>query len=343
MNPRFTSNLQAIRLFAAYLVLFRHSFILFGKEEVLREIPLVSLGGLWIFFAISGYLLPGSWSRNPNWGTYAKARFRRLFPPLAAVVLLSVFLLGPLFTTISRWEYLFHPQTWSYLLNLVLHPMYFLPGVFADNHYPYAVNGSLWSIPPQVLAYVLIPLVFLLRNRAARATAWALILLFTLWDRATDTFAETVVWGSNASQVLAVIAVFAAGAFLRESRIKLHVGVAIVVLVLLVGGSWLFPALQFYLVSTTLPYVVMTFGLRSWPVLRSANRIPDISYGVFLVGFPAQQSVIAFAPTLHPALSILAAAVISTAAALALERFVERPILARAERRESARRSPGRP
>ncbi len=334
MSPKFTSNLGAIRLIAAYLVLLRHSFTILGEPNPLESVPF----GIWIFFAISGYLLPSSWQRDPRPFPYAKARFRRLFPALAAVVLFSAFVIGPIFTTIPRREYLPHPETWNYLLNLLFHPMYFLPGVFAENPYPYAVNGSLWSLPPQVLTYLLVPLVFVLRYRGARLAVWALIFAFAQWNRATGLLDETVIWGSNVSQTLSAVALFAAGAFLRESKIRLHLGVAGILLALLVCAPLFIPGSRYPLISVIIPYVVVTVGLRSWPILRAANRLPDISYGVFLLGFPIQQSMIALAPELNPWLNVLIAAVVSTLGALVLERFVERPILQGAARREAGPR-----
>jgi peptidoglycan/LPS O-acetylase OafA/YrhL len=328
VSPRFVTNLQAVRLIAAYLVLFRHSFILFGEQSPLAAAHLPQIG-IWVFFAVSGYLLPGSWQRAPRLGPYLRARALRLLPLLATVVLLSMFVLGPLFTKLGLGEYLVHPQTWSYLGNLVFRPSYFLPAVFEDNFFPSAVNGSLWSLPPQALGYVLVPLVFLLRQRALRIVAWAIIFLLAQWDHASGLFAGVVVWGNSLSQVMSVIAVFAAGALLRELRVEFRLGVAGALLAAYFLGSWLIPELGFPLLTVALPYAVLTVGLRSWPVLRAANRLPDISYGVFLVGFPVQQSMIAFAPGLHPYPSILITVALSTVVALALERFVERPILAR--------------
>jgi len=238
----------------------------------------------------------------------------------------------------SRREYLVHPQTWNYLLNILFHPVYFLPEVFAGNPYPYVVNGSLWSLPPQAFAYLLVPLVFLLRYRGVRIAAWVLIFAFAQVNHATGMLDGTVVWGSDLSQVINAIAMFAAGAFLRETKVKLHLLVAAILVALLIFLSLFLPESRYPLLSVVIPYVTMTVGLRSWPILRGANRLPDISYGVFLLGFPMQQSMIALVPQLNPWLSILIAAVLSTIGGLILERFLERPILARAARRSAESR-----
>lgn len=320
--------MQAIRLIAAYLVLIRHSFILLGEHSPLIGIPLMPIG-IWVFFAISGYLLPPSWERRPHLGRYAQARIVRLVPALAAVVIASAFVLGPLLTTISRREYLVHPQTWQYLNNILLKPTYSLPGVFVDNYYPHAVNGSLWSIPPQFLTYALVPLIFLLKFRGLRITAWLGIFVLAHFDHATGQLGEIVVWGNSVSQALTAIALFAAGALLRELNIKLNLVAAFAALTVLIGVPFALPGTQYLLLTILLPYIVLTVGMRSWPILRSANKLPEISYGVFLVGFPIQQGVIAIAPQMNPWLSVFTAVALSTIAALVLERVIERPIIRR--------------
>ena len=40
-----------------------------------------------------------------------------------------------------------------------------------------------------------------------------------------------------------------------------------------------------------IPAVVVFVGTRSWPVLRRAGRFGDLSYGIYLWGWPVQQVV----------------------------------------------------
>ncbi|MCX4198562.1 hypothetical protein OMR07_26260 [Methylobacterium organophilum] len=44
--------------------------------------------------------------------------------------------------------------TWTYLQNILLVTRYELPGVFTGNIYPDVVNGSLWTLPLEVLMYI---------------------------------------------------------------------------------------------------------------------------------------------------------------------------------------------
>lgn len=81
----------------------------------------------------------------------------RIYPRLTLVLLLSVFLIGPIFTTLGTLEYFRSTAIYSYLgNNLMLFSMKFqLPGVFEDTPWP-GINGSLWTLFYEVTLYVLV-------------------------------------------------------------------------------------------------------------------------------------------------------------------------------------------
>src|SRR3954453_4734939 len=101
-----------------------------------------------MFFAMSGFLIARSWSEDPEPGRYALKRALRLLPALAVAVAFTTFVVGPLFTTLSLADYLTDPQTWFYFVraSLLVTISGHLPGVFGENVYPNAVNGSLWTL-----------------------------------------------------------------------------------------------------------------------------------------------------------------------------------------------------
>lgn len=75
-----------------------------------------------------------------------------------AVVLTSILLLGPALTTFSLTDYFNHPLVANYLTDMYLLVNYQLPGLFATNPHPYAVNGSLWTLPIEFLMYLVVVL-----------------------------------------------------------------------------------------------------------------------------------------------------------------------------------------
>ena len=111
--------------------------------------------GVAIFFVTSGFLVTESWRRRPGAGGYLLKRVLRIWPAFLMMIGLSVFVVGPIVTDRSLHSYFTSPQTWGYLLhNAVMSPITFLlPGVF--RHQPLSgVNGSLWTLPFEVLAYL---------------------------------------------------------------------------------------------------------------------------------------------------------------------------------------------
>jgi hypothetical protein len=192
------NNFDLLRLFAALLVLWSHAHTLAGRPEPLL-LSWATLGpvGVFIFFVISGYLVSISWNADPNIGRFLARRLLRLIPALIVVILLSMFVLGPLVTTLPLADYFSHPHFSLYLLNIVLHPVYSLPGVFEHMRVPYAVNGSLWSLPVEFLMYLV-----LAAGGFARLPRWVAIASFVLLAVGTVTWAlvrtkSLTLWGMD--------------------------------------------------------------------------------------------------------------------------------------------------
>ena len=72
--------------------------------------------------------------------------------------MLTAFVVGPLVTTVSLGDYFSSWETWVYPFRITLMMPFGaqLPGVFDDNVYAGAVNGSLWSLPVEVFAYAVL-------------------------------------------------------------------------------------------------------------------------------------------------------------------------------------------
>jgi peptidoglycan/LPS O-acetylase OafA/YrhL len=131
----------------------------------LLSAPLHTLG-VYIFFIISGYLITKSWLRAARLAHYLRNRLLRILPGLFAVVLFSVFTLGPVASTLSTAHHFDDDGTWRYLLNMALRPVYVLPGVFEVLPHPRSVNGSLWTLPVEFFCYLIVPVILSLPARA---------------------------------------------------------------------------------------------------------------------------------------------------------------------------------
>jgi len=151
---------DVLRIVAALAVILSHSYPLSGHTEpftIHAGTTSFAMGtdAVVAFFVISGFLITMSWQRRSSVRSYVTKRFARIWPGFAVVVLLGILALGPIATTLTARGYFTDHQTWSYLAHtIVMLPVKFvLPGVFTSN--PIAsVNGSLWTLPYEVLCYI---------------------------------------------------------------------------------------------------------------------------------------------------------------------------------------------
>ena len=326
-----SNNLDALRLVGALAVIFGHAYHIVGRpfeNPVVAGYPVQTLGVI-IFFSISGYLITASWSRTRNPVSYLAARSLRIFPALVVVVLVCMFVIGPVVSVLPNSQYFDAPNFWSYLGNIILRPQYELPGVWGDHPYPTAVNGSLWTLPAEFFCYLLVPLVFL-APKVARIPVIGLLLAASVWYSMTPPLESMVVWHSRISDNALMWVFFAAGAILRllaerGLRFRTDVAVGLLAVHLVIAGTlpqhitkvaWLF-----------LPYVVLAVGLASTPYVRRASRYGDLSYGLYLWAFPVQQLVIDLWGVQRMSVNLLIVTAITAALALVSWHVVEHPSL----------------
>lgn len=321
------NNFHFLRLFAAFLVFYGHGFILFGQPIAS---PLNHETGIYIFFAISGFLISMSWDRDPHLWRFFMKRALRIFPALIVCVLLTLLLLGPLVTSLSLTEYAQHPQTLSYLTNIVLLVQFSLPGVFSENPYPHAVNGSLWSLPVEFLMYIGVALTGqLLSKRWLKwvvPSIWLLFVLLTVnWDSWIGH--SWVVYGVDIKTAIATGIYFWAGASLYQLKLnKLFtievMGIAVILLMLTSLWSSLFHLLAFALI----PLIVLSFGASESRWLNGFNKA-DYSYGFYVYAFPVQQLVLAIWPDWSLPIYFMVSLLMTLTLAVLSWHWIERPCL----------------
>lgn len=118
-----------------------------------------------LFFAISGYLVYGSYEKS-TLKSYVFKRVIRICPPYLFIIL-SSFLIGSILTSYTITEYLLNIETYKYLLYNLLFLNFLqpnLPGVFCNSAVD-AVNGSLWTLKVEWFLYFTIPIFFYVRKK----------------------------------------------------------------------------------------------------------------------------------------------------------------------------------
>jgi peptidoglycan/LPS O-acetylase OafA/YrhL len=348
---RDNNNLDLLRLLAACMVIVGHSHALVptdpSRDLVLTWLDFDYSGSLAVkfFFFLSGLLVTNSLLEKPRVIAFAVARVCRVMPGLIVCVLLCALLLGPIVTSLPLADYFSDPRTWSYIrANVLLMPQWNLPGVFADHRNP-GVNGSLWTLPFEVLCYVVLAAAGFFRIFRHRVLASAVlvvvigytILTYTVTVHAISQPINLPLFGFRALEARLLPACFAFGALLAVNKdlvqIRFWVLGLLVLLCALCRGAGLF---QFVF------YAALFYGLvlaATTTPLRWARLPGDFSYGVYIYGFPAQQTLVFLYPSwdVHEnQAAAMAAALIAGAASWFL---VERPAI-RAGRRLSAWSSP---
>src|SRR3954453_13126863 len=114
------NNFDTMRRVAALCVVISHSFPLSYGAAAAQPLFLLSHGqtdlgtlSVYVFFVLSGFLITGSFERQPP-HQFVLARGLRLLPGLAAVLFILTFLVGPILTTIPLGEYFCSGKTYYF-------------------------------------------------------------------------------------------------------------------------------------------------------------------------------------------------------------------------------------
>lgn len=319
-------NFLLLRALAALAVVLGHCYALKAGSFAQDGIAALGLGqGVYlgalavdVFFFISGFLVTGSWYRQGSPGRFLAARAIRILPAYWVLLLLTVLVLGPMTSHLPVSDYFANAGTWEYLLgNLVYAPRWTLPGVFEGLPYPEVVNGSLWSLRVEVLAYLAL----------AAAGTWGLLKHRMLYLPACLLAAlvlhQLPVLGTG--DYLWPLTMFALGSVSWTQRDRLPLGAAHLLLLLLAcalsAGSPPFRGL----LAVTLGYAALWVAYV--PRLWSYNRLGDYSYGLYLYAFPVQQTLIWAWQFESVWLQFLSASMISGALAVVSWHGLEKPVL----------------
>lgn len=322
-----------VRLVLALEVLGYHAYSLPGHVLPPRARWFVADVGVDAFLVISGFLVAAAWLRNPRVRDFAAARARRLLPGLWACLAVTAFVIVPLAVTISGGA----SPSWSDRLDYVLSnagvvvTQWDLAGT-TDPLHAHAWNGSLWTLAWEVACYAVLVglgIVGLLKPRVLVAlvgAAWAVTCALQLVG-ADPYDGPGYVWMS-----LRVTLMFGLGTLLYLARDHITfdrrlagLAAASVLAGVLLSDNYRIVA------ATGLAYLTvwaaLWLGTRPWAVLRS-----DLSYGVYIYGFPVQQAIllVGWSGGWLPFVLVSAALVLPVAAASWF--LVERRFLRRSSR-----------
>lgn len=283
------NNFDIIRFVASFMVVWFHSYPLTlgiaGGADGLARLTggQATFGGVAvsIFFIISGFLITMSYDRTKDFIRYTKARFLRIFPGVIFVVLLSVFVLGPILTTLTTKEYFTNYQTYKYLASISLFKMqYNLPGVFDTNIYPSAINGSLWTLWYEFLYYIVVGVLGAtkLLNKKTAMVLFIYSFLCSFFNITDNNYVYLFMYFSAG-----MVFYFYRDSIHLSHKYALIAGIAFIV----------FTKFGLFNEGLTVFGAYLIFYLALGPVYKVANfsRFGDFSYGIYIFSFPIQQCV----------------------------------------------------
>ena len=290
------NSFDLLRVSAAALVLYSHQHALLGMVEPdLFGWNTFGGVGVSIFFFLSGFLVWSSWARDPDLRRFFIRRSLRIFPALWLVVLLTLLVIGPILSKHAAADYFASLESWRYLSTGFLVVWRGLPGVFADNPFPLAVNGSLWTLPVEFLCYVSVALV---GGVCLKWRNWPMTMSLCLAVLAAA-FGPMLL-GQRFAPHLEMVAFFWWGAmygFLRERSVAELMNWAIVIGLVLLAfvqfGSHGVERTGMLAVAAVLVFIAKNVPWGSWVT----ERLGDLSYGMYIYAFPVQQMVVEFGLT----------------------------------------------
>lgn len=295
-----STNVNLLRFCAAVLVIFSHSFYVANDEQDPFSVfcnGQTNLGGIAVavFFFLSGFYVTKSLYRKNDVKDYFKKRCIRIFPQLWVVVLLSVFVLGPIFTTNTMLEYFTDKETYLYLLNGFLIPIHNLPGVFVNNVYDATINGSLWTLPVEFAAYCGLAIILLISKHIFKNEKHQRLLHLITTIALIIAFVFLNVYVKSEMLITAVrpMVIFFIGSLYCDYSDKIVLNIPIAALMTAVIIIACKAGFLSYAMIVCLPYIVVTFMLGTRQI-KLNNKVLSISYEMYLFGWPIQQMITSF-------------------------------------------------
>src|SRR6516225_1949598 len=294
------NNFDALRLVAAISVVFSHSFLIAegtqDREWLIRltgNQSILGLVGVFVFFAISGFLVTQSFEETGDPLRFLLKRALRIFPGLFVATLLSAFVLAPFVTSLPLGLYLSQPEPYEYVFGNTLldQTVHELPGVsFVDNQVGLEVNGSLWTLRYEFVMYLMVLALGVLRLLTVRVAL--LLVAFGIVDLHFSLLDPTEKWGWF-FQLLSnwgwLVAFFAAGMVLYKLR-HTRIFDGRIALLALAGLVLSVPLRQFILLFPLFGcYLAIWLALTKHLPVIPAARFGDLSYGIYIYGWPVEQ------------------------------------------------------
>lgn len=292
------------------------------------------------FFVLSGYLIAQSWLGDPEFFNFLRKRVLRIVPGYLVAVIFSTLAVGLLAPGVAH----FFRRLDVHLLNSVaLLSSPATPPVFPGRPFG-VVNGALYTIGYEFRCYILVALLGLcglLRRPIVCLTATVLLLAARIYGAPF----ERMRWPRHMEALFGqpaitfrFMAIYLVGVCFYLFRERLAFRPRFALAAASLAGCFAFvPSIAEVGLVLCGGYLMFYLGQMYLPWLTGMSRLPDISYGIYLYGWPVECLWIWFHRG-SPWVTFFASTVICFGLGWLSWHFIERPALA-LKRRPTAPRA----
>lgn len=313
---RKSNHFGLARLILASAVIISHSADLVDgdrrREPLTRIFHTLSLGELSVafFFLVSGHLIAQSWESAPSVPKFLEKRARRIYPGYTVAWLISVFVVGWLGGRTPGYFHQFH--FFSIVGSLLKLHAPDVQGAFVGTPFP-SVNQSMWTIQTEFRCYLLVPILGYLVFKRHR---WAMLGLLAgaIWLAEnpglllhSSQLALSLFYGQP-DVMNNYLVFFVSGICFYIYRGEIRYGFKAALVSGLIAMLSLYNEHAYPIVLPTLgAYAFFAWIYRVGKIGRQLAKLPDISYGIYIYGYPIQKLILWYCGNLAPwALAALA-------------------------------------
>ena len=293
---------DGVRWLAAWAVVFSHSYSIATGSKALD--PLASLLGdgnsfgnyaVRAFFILSGFLLMRSLDHEKSDPLrFLFNRLLRIVPGFCFAIIVTILVLGPFLSGLNLKELLLSDEAWSSIYWSIAGLGDFSSLPAHASRYPSLagfVNGSLWSIPYELVCYLfLLSLHMLLRSAKAVGIVATIVSLITLLGPRMGWTTTKMDAGSNLLQLPLImldttLPYFCGGVAFHSihKRWPYSQKILTIAALALLGSGFFRLQIEFFAFCG--PALIVWIGRWAW-ISRPMRNTGDVSYGIYLFGWP---------------------------------------------------------
>ena len=229
-----------------------------------------------MFFALSGFLVAGSFARNTI-PAFIALRALRIVPALAVEVALTALVIGAAFTTLPLADYFGSEEFWAYFLNVAGDIHFTLPGVFDGS----AINSQLWTIPVEFQCYLALVVLGVI-GLGAKRDLFVILTLSAILLLTYTAVRNDLVKTGPAAPSLALVLSFLCGVCGYMYKDVIPRRGALLAACAVASYGCLYAGNLVFLSPLPIAYVTIFVGLAKLPRLKWG----DLSYGLYLFNNP---------------------------------------------------------